>query len=137
MAPYYYYPGFWEGGTALHVFVNTAKWAALPKAYQAVAFNAAHHGNTYVQARYDALNPAALRRLAAAGAKLRPFSKEILDAAFGAAHVVYAETAAQNADFKRLYESFWAFRSDEYLWWQVAEYSFDSFSIRSRLSSTG
>ena len=137
VAPYYYYPGFWEGGTALHVFVNTAKWAALPKAYQAVAFNAAHHGNTYVQARYDALNPAALRRLAAAGAKLRPFSKEILDAAFGAAHVVYAETAAQNADFKRLYESFWAFRSDEYLWWQVAEYSFDSFSIRSRLSSTG
>jgi hypothetical protein len=25
-----------------------------------------------------------------------------------------------------------AFRNDEYLWWQVAEYSYDSFMIRSR-----
>ncbi len=25
-----------------------------------------------------------------------------------------------------------AYRSDEYLWWQVAEYTFDSFMIRSR-----
>jgi len=29
-------------------------------------------------------------------------------------------------------ESMQAFRNDEYLWWQVAEYSFDSFLIRSR-----
>jgi hypothetical protein len=25
-----------------------------------------------------------------------------------------------------------AYRSDQYLWWQVAEYTFDSFQIRSR-----
>ena len=25
-----------------------------------------------------------------------------------------------------------AFKNDEYLWWQVAEYAFDSFQIRSR-----
>jgi hypothetical protein len=25
-----------------------------------------------------------------------------------------------------------AFRTDEYLWWQVAEYTFDTFMIRSR-----
>jgi hypothetical protein len=25
-----------------------------------------------------------------------------------------------------------AIKNDEYLWWQVAEYSFDSFMIRSR-----
>jgi hypothetical protein len=25
-----------------------------------------------------------------------------------------------------------AFRGDQYTWWQVAEYSFDSFQIRSR-----
>ena len=31
VAPYYYYPGFWEGGPTLHVFVNTAKWAELPQ----------------------------------------------------------------------------------------------------------
>ena len=25
-----------------------------------------------------------------------------------------------------------AFRNDQYLWWQVAEYSYDSFMIRAR-----
>jgi hypothetical protein len=25
-----------------------------------------------------------------------------------------------------------AFRNDEYLWWQVAEFTYDSFMIRSR-----
>ena len=37
VAKYYYYPGWWEGGTALHFFINTDKWNALPKAYQVAA----------------------------------------------------------------------------------------------------
>ena len=132
VAPYYYYPGFWEGGPTLHVFVNSAKWAELPKTYQAIALNAAHKGNTIMQARYDAQNPGALKKLAAAGAQLRPYSTEILEAAYKGALEVYAETSAENPDFKKLYEAQSAFRSDGFLWWQVAEYSFDSFSIRSR-----
>jgi hypothetical protein len=28
-----------------------------------------------------------------------------------------------------------AFRGDEYLWWQVAEYAFDTFQIRARRNS--
>ena len=71
-------------------------------------------------------------KLAAAGAQLRPYSPEILEAAYKGAQEVYAETAAENADFKKLYDSLWPFRGDGFLWWQVAEYSFDSFSIRSR-----
>ena len=31
VAPYYYYPGWWEGGPMLHDFVNIEKWNALPK----------------------------------------------------------------------------------------------------------
>ena len=132
VAPYYYYPGWWEGGPTLHVFVNTGKWAELPKAYQAVALNAAHHGNTYMQARYDVLNPGAIKQLAASGAQLRPYSTEILTSCYAAAQEVYAETTADNAEFKKLYDSLWPFRNDGFLWWQVAEHSFDSFSIRSR-----
>ena len=132
VAPYYYYPGFWEGGPTLHVFINSQKWAELPKAYQAIAVNAAHHGNTYMQARYDRVNPGALKSLVANGAQLRPFSPEILEASFNAATEVYAETSEQNADFKKIYDSLAAFRNDQFLWWQVAEYTFDTFSIRSR-----
>ena len=40
--------------------------------------------------------------------------------------------AAANADFKKIYDNLVAFRSDQYLWWQVAEYGFDTFMIRAR-----
>ncbi len=41
VAPYYYYPGFWEGGPALHVFINKAKWDELPASYKAAVEAAA------------------------------------------------------------------------------------------------
>jgi len=55
-----------------------------------------------------------------------------MEACLKASNEVNAETAATNADFKRVLESMQAFRDDEYLWWQVAEYSYDTFMIRSR-----
>ena len=88
--------------------------------------------NETMQARYDALNPAALRRLLAGGAELRAFSSPIMEASLKASNEVYAETSAKNADFKKAYDSMVAFRADQYFWWQVAEFSYDSFMIRSR-----
>ena len=38
----------------------------------------------------------------------------------------------KNPDFKKVIDAMQAYRSDEYLWWQVAEYTYDSFMIRSR-----
>ena len=132
VAQYYYYPGWWEGGPHLQVFVNTTKWQELPKSYQAILYNAGHQANTVMQAKYDALNPGALKRLVAAGTQLRPFSPEVMQACYEAANQLYAETSAQNANFKKFYESLSAFRNDMYLWWQVAEYSYDNFMIRAR-----
>src|SRR6202011_199075 len=80
IAKYYYYPGWWEGGTALHFMINTGKWAELPKSYQAILTIAAANANVNVQARYDARNPAALKRLISGGAVLEPFSPAIMDA---------------------------------------------------------
>ncbi|HVK90472.1 MAG TPA: ABC transporter substrate-binding protein, partial [Mycoplana sp.] len=45
VAPYYYYPGFWEGGPTVHAFVNLEKWNALPKAYQAALTAACTYAN--------------------------------------------------------------------------------------------
>ena len=36
IAPYYYYPGWWEGGAMLHHFFNLDKWNALPANYKAI-----------------------------------------------------------------------------------------------------
>lgn len=132
VAQYYYYPGWWEGGPMLHNFINIAKWNELPKSYQSIVHSASHVANTWMQAKYDAGNPAALKRLVGAGAQLRPFSGAILEACFKAANEVYAETSAANADFKKVYDSVVPFRNDQYLWWQVAEYTFDTFQIRAR-----
>ena len=135
VAPFYYYPGFWEGGPALHFFINTAKWNELPKSYKALATVAASHAGIDMPAKYDAKTPAALRRLVGAGAQLRPFSQEILEASLKAANETYDELSAKNPDWKKVYESYRAFRSEEYLWWQVAEYTYDTFMIRARAAA--
>jgi TRAP-type mannitol/chloroaromatic compound transport system substrate-binding protein len=129
---FYYYPGWWEGGTTLHQLVNLAKWNELPKSYQAIVTAAAAYANGEVQARYDARNPQALKRLVAAGTQLRSFSQPILEACLKASNEVNAETSAVNADYKKVWDSIVPFRNDAYLWWQVAEYGYDSFMIRSR-----
>jgi TRAP-type mannitol/chloroaromatic compound transport system substrate-binding protein len=132
VAPYYYYPGFWEGGPSIHLFVNQAKWKELPKAYQAILTAASGYANNDMLAKYDARNPAALRRLLGAGTQLRPFSQEILEAAYKATNEVFDEVSAKNADFKKVIDSIKAFRNEEYLWFQVAEYAYDTFMIRAR-----
>jgi TRAP-type mannitol/chloroaromatic compound transport system substrate-binding protein len=132
VAPYYYYPGWWEGGLTLHLFFNQQKWSELPPAYRRIAQDAATRATLVTLGKYDLQNPQAIKRLVAAGAQLRPFSAEILTACLEAANEVFAETSASNADFKKVYDSLAAYRSDGFLWWQVAEYSFDTFMIRSR-----
>jgi TRAP-type mannitol/chloroaromatic compound transport system substrate-binding protein len=129
---FYYYPGWWEGGTTLHLLINQAKWNELPKNYQAIVKAAAGFSNIEMTARYDARNPAALKRLVAAGAQLRPFPQTVLEACLKASIEVNNETSAVNADYKKVWDSIIAFRNDEYLWWQVAEYTYDTFMIRTR-----
>jgi TRAP-type mannitol/chloroaromatic compound transport system substrate-binding protein len=132
VAKYYYYPGWWEGGTALHFLTNSSKLNALPKNYQAVLKAAAAYANTEATARYDARNPLALKRLVGHGTQLRPFSQAVMEACLKASNEVNKETSAKNPEYKKVLANIEAFRNNEYLWWQVAEYTFDSFQIRSR-----
>jgi TRAP-type mannitol/chloroaromatic compound transport system substrate-binding protein len=127
IAKYYYYPGWWEGNAMLWAYMNLDRWNALPKAYQAALEAACAEANNWMQAKYDAENPAALRRLVANGTELRPFSREIMQAAYKASFEVYDETAAKNPKFKKLYDSWKAFREDEYLWFRVCENPFENF----------
>lgn len=127
VAPYYYYPGWWEGGPAIHAFTNAAKLASLPKEYQAVLATACADANEWMLAKYDILNPPALMRLYAQGAKVTPYPVPVLEACFNAAQEVYAETNAKNANFKKLYDSMTAYRNQSVLWFQYTEGTFDRF----------
>ena len=72
VAPNYYYPGWWEGGAMLHLFVNKDQWESLPPNYQAIVQSAAAMANTDMQAHYDFVNPTALRSLVSQGVTLAP-----------------------------------------------------------------
>jgi len=127
VAKYYYYPGWWEGGPQVSIYVNAKQWDSLPKVYQAVLQEAAAASNVLMVAKYDAENMPALRRLVAQGTILKPFPRDVMEASYKAAFDLYDEIAAQNAKFKKVYEGWKQFRADEYLWFRVAENSFDNF----------
>ena len=129
VAKYYYYPGWWEGGTMIHLHINKEKWESLPRIYQAVLRAAAAEAHNYTVARYNSGNPQALKRLVAAGTQLRPFSEAILDVCHKAANEVYADISGKNEDFRKIWESIKAFRLDQYLWLQVADGTYDNYMM--------
>lgn len=132
VAPYYYYPGWWEGGAVLHLFVNTNSWNDLPPAYKAAVNAAAAEAGSWITGRYDANNPGAIKRLVAQGAQLRPFSIEIMDACLKISNEMMQEFGSNNADFKKIYDQYVAFKDDQYLWQQISEYGYDSYMIRTK-----
>jgi TRAP-type mannitol/chloroaromatic compound transport system substrate-binding protein len=132
IAPYYYYPGWWEGQAMGHFFINLRKWDGLTPHYQTLLQNAASVTSEWSLARYDAVNPPALRRLVAAGTQLRAFPPAVMDACLKASLDLYAEISARNADFKTIWNSMLAFRNEQYFWWQVAEFAYDAYMVRTR-----
>jgi TRAP-type mannitol/chloroaromatic compound transport system substrate-binding protein len=129
VAPYYYYPGFMESSVVAHVFINKEHWDALPSAYKSIVRTAAMAANLEMVARYDAVNPPALRRLIGAGAKLRVFNPEIISACYRAANEVYAEIGARSPEFTRVLAHMQAFRDEQMPWWQISEYAADGVNI--------
>ncbi len=129
VAPYYYYPGWWEGGPTVHFFYNKAKFEALPPAYQSLLRTASQMADANMLQMYDYKNPTALKTLVASGAQLRPFTPDVLQACYNAANEVYDEITATNDPFKKIWDSIKAFRADWYLYAQTAEYSYDTFMM--------
>src|SRR5690606_32183731 len=127
VAKYYYTPGWWEGTLQVSLYVNDTSYEALPKHYQAILADAAARSTNKMIATYDAENPGALRRLIAGGAELRSFPREVMEACFKESGAVYAELTASNAKFKKIYDSYMAFRDEVVPWFRVADNNFDQF----------
>jgi TRAP-type mannitol/chloroaromatic compound transport system substrate-binding protein len=130
VAPHYYYPGWWEGGPILLAMVNLEKWNSLPKYYQSLLEQAGHYANNWMMAKYDTVNPLALKKLLAGGTKLHGFSPAIMEASYKATKELNSEVAATNANFKKVYDSITAYTSTGYQWFQVAEVGYDNFMAR-------
>ncbi len=133
VAPIYHYPGWWEGGPQLDLFVNDKAFASLSPEYKAIVENAAAYAHTEMQARYDARNPKALKELVAAKTQVLPFPKDVMDLAFKESMALYAEISAKNPTFKKVYDDYAAFRKDQNLWFRFTEARFDGFMQSQKL----
>lgn len=128
-AKYNYGPCWWESAGMVHLVVNHEKWNALSNHYKAVLARACDAASVRMLAKYDSVNPAALKRLIAAGALIRPFPQALMEAFYRATSEHFAEVAAKDAQFKRVMESVNAFRRDHVQWLQISGHAFDKFLI--------
>ena len=133
VAPFYYYPGWWEGGPQLDFFINQKAYDALSADNKAIVQAAASHAHVHMQAKYDALNPNALKQLVAAGTKLRPFPNDVLAEAFKQSLGLYEELSGKNEDWKKIYADYSKFRADQNLWFRFTEMGFDRFMQSQKL----
>jgi TRAP-type mannitol/chloroaromatic compound transport system substrate-binding protein len=127
VARYYYAPGWHEGSNENALMVGKNHWDALPRAYKTALEVACGAVKTWMVSKYDADNPAALRRLIANGAQLRLFSRDILDALFNASEMHYGELSSTNPRFKKVHDSWSAFRREETAWFRVNETQYDTY----------
>jgi TRAP-type mannitol/chloroaromatic compound transport system substrate-binding protein len=127
VAPFYYYPGWWEGSAELDFYVNTQAYAALTPEYKAILEAAASFVHVDMQANYDAKNPAALKTLISNGVKVLPFPKPVLDEAYKQSMALYDELSEKNPNWRKVHEDYAAFLREQNLWSRFAEASFDRY----------
>lgn len=126
IARYYYYPGWWEPGPALTFYVNRDAWDALPVGYQQALEVACNEASALMLASYDAKNPPAMARLLDQGIQVRPFPHDVMEAARSITDDLLA-SAADNAQYRSLYDAFQEWRASSHRWFRLAEHSYADF----------
>jgi len=130
IAPNYYLPGWWEPGLNAILQVSKAAYDQLPGPYQGLLRMACHESMTDMLARYDVENPKALRRLVNDhGVRLRAYSDEILQAAWRESNAFLEEQAASDATFRRVYESWNAYRMEVFPYFAGNEQHYARFAF--------
>jgi len=129
VARFYYAPGFFEPSARLSFMANRRAVEALPAQYREALSIACAEADSEMVSRYDHLNPIALRRLVAAGAQLRFYSRDILQLAWRSNEALMADLAGQNARFRTIWDAYRPYRSELFQWFRVSENSFDNFAF--------
>jgi TRAP-type mannitol/chloroaromatic compound transport system substrate-binding protein len=127
VAPFYYYPGWWEGGADLEFFINNKAYAKLSDENKAILDAATVVAARDMTAKYDAYNPIALKKLVAEKTQLKAFPKAVMDAGFKSSMEVFAEHEAKSPEFKKISQDMRAFQRDQILWNRFSEYPFNQY----------
>ena len=127
VAPNYYSPGWWGAGPGGALLCEQGRVGQAAQEYQAAFRAASREAHIQMTAMYDHKNPQALARLLAQGVKLQNFSNEIMKKAFDISRELYAEEAAKNPAWAKIYAEFEKYRKSQNAWFSVAEAGFDRF----------
>ena len=133
VAPFYYYPGWWEGGPEVSFYVNSKAYGALSAENKAILECASAFAAEDMLSKYDALNPTALIQLVAAKTKLQAFPNDVMAAAYKASQEVYAANDAKSAEWKKIYADMRGFQRNQALWFRYAEARYDQFMATLKL----
>lgn len=132
LAKYYYTAGFHEPGLMLSLGVNQAVYDKLDEADQALIATCAAAANARSYTEYLANNGSFLARIIQDGTDVREFSDEIWAGLAEASNAVLGESAAEDAGFAEVYESYQGSRAKTAAWIAQSEGMF--LSQRSRNS---
>ena len=84
VAPFYYYPGWWEGGAELDFFINQKAWDACRPRTRRSSRRPARRRTSTCQAKYDARNPVALEAAGRRRRQAAAFPQDMMNEAFKA-----------------------------------------------------
>ena len=116
VAKYYYFPGWHQQATFFDLDINLAVWNGLADRYQAVIELACSDIIREMIAEGETAQIKALQVLQAKGVHLRRWPAPMLVEFEKAWKQVVAEQSAKNPNFKRVYDSYAAFRKNYATW---------------------
>ena len=124
VAKLYYYPGWWEPGPSMNFIVNERAFESLPAEWRAIFEAATKEASTAMTQLYDKLNPEALATLRSKDVQLRPFPEDVMHASRQASEQLLEDGAAQDADYRRILDSWRAFRKQSDSWLGTSELAY-------------
>jgi TRAP-type mannitol/chloroaromatic compound transport system substrate-binding protein len=121
VAKHYYFPGWHQMASFVHLMVSKAKWGEMSEAQREIVRSACDSTMIQTYADGESKQVAAIREIQAKGVQLHYWDKTVLDALRKAWAEVAAEQSAKSPEFKRAWDSLTKFR-EEYKVWKANAY---------------
>ena len=116
IAKHYYFPGWHQQSSLIEMMVNLEKYKGLPDAYQLMIEVACNDANIRTMAEGGAKQIPALEELKSKGVQVHRWPDEFLATLEEKWQEVLVEKSAEDPLFKRIADSYLAFRKDYKIW---------------------
>jgi TRAP-type mannitol/chloroaromatic compound transport system substrate-binding protein len=116
VAKHYYFPGWHQQATIGELLINLSKWQALSDQHKAIIEAACGDSLSWSFIRSEALQYQAMQELLEKGVTIHRWPDSILSQFEAKWQEVVEEESAKDPLFKRIYESFSAFRRHYSIW---------------------